>query len=411
MKFSIEPMQSFVKSNFMHDKKSNLEPILNHMTATKPFKMYNPSTHMDFQAVLDTSKKEIEERIVAFMQVEEEDRVVEEFYQDIKGHVLAGGKRLRPITMIQTYEGFKEKDPRIVTASLSCEFVHSASLILDDAMDEDIVRHGKKTLNAMYAQKVLNSMNFSFEKYSKGESWIQKEGFSDILNVQRTLSRYSYAMTSLASNLLYSLSVKCLNEAGFDHVPTLKALKLHQDMYRQLNEGQFLDILMEKKECTEEEYLSMVDKKSGLLFAFPMRIAALLAGHDEPRLDAYSFPMARGFQIHDDILGVFGGTETGKPSDSDIKEGKRTLLVIKALESGTKEQKDILRAVLGKADASPEEVDTVRSIFEETSLDYCRRKAKSFSEQAKKSLETVALKQEQKEFLRSLADFVIERKY
>lgn len=367
---------------------------------------------MDFQIELDTLKKEIEERITAFIRGERENPVLRDFYQDIKAHVLAGGKRLRPIAMIQTYAGFTEKDSRIVTASLSCEFVHSASLILDDAMDEDIVRHGRKTFNALYADKIFSTMSFSFENYVKGESWIQKEGLFDLLKVQRALSRYSYAMSSLASNLLYSLSVKCLTTAGFEHDVMLKALELHQDMYRQLNEGQLLDVLMEKKECTEEEYLTMIDKKSGLLFAFPMRIAAVLARKEEPGLDAYSFSMARGFQIHDDILGTFGSEETGKPSDSDIKKGKRTLLVIKALEWGTEEQREVLNTVLGKADATPDEVDTVRRILEETkALDYCIEKEKTFSEHAKKVLEKTGLKKESKEFLENLADFVIERRY
>jgi geranylgeranyl diphosphate synthase type I len=374
--------------------------------------MFTPSIHMDFQSTLDTLKAEVEERINQFIQTEAETPVLQEFYQDIKKHVLAGGKRLRPIAMIQTYSGFKEKDSRIITASLSCEFVHSASLILDDAMDEDIVRHGEKTFNAIYADKIFRSMGFSFEKYLKGESWIKKEGLLDLFYTQRSLSRYSYTMSSLASNILYFMSVKCLTESGFDYNLILRALTFHHEMYRQLNEGQLLDVLMEKKQVREEEYIAMVDKKSGLLFAFPIRIAALLAGHDEPRLDSYSFPMARGFQIHDDILGTFGGTETGKPSDSDIKEGKRTLLVIKALEAGTEEQKEMLRATLGKADASHEEVDTVRHIFKETkALDYCRKKEKAFSEQAKKALESIPMKGEQKAFLGSLADFVIEREY
>lgn len=374
--------------------------------------MVNLSIRMDFQAELNALKGEVEERIHEFMQLKKENAVLTEFFQDIKWHVLAGGKRLRPITMIQTYSSLKEKEPRIVTASLSCEFVHSASLILDDAMDEDIVRHGKKTFNAIYADKIFKSMNFSFGKYSRGESWIKKEGLFDLLDVQRALSRYSYAMSSLASNLLYSLSVKCLAESGFDQILTLKAINLHHEMYRQLNEGQLLDIFMEKRECTEEEYLDMVDRKSGLLFSFPMRIAALLAGHDEFRPEAYALSMARGFQIHDDILGTFGGTETGKPSDSDIKKGKRTLLVIKALERAKEEQKEILRTTLGKSDATSEEVESVRHIFEETgALDYCRRKEVAFSEQAKKALELVHMKEEQKEFLRYLADFVIERTY
>lgn len=367
---------------------------------------------MDCHAEFNALRAEIEERISQFMQTEGENPVIRGFYRDIKENVLAGGKRLRPIAMVQTYAGYKEKDPQILTASLSCEFVHSASLVLDDAMDEDVVRHGKKTFNAIYADRIFSSMKFSFNKYSRGESWIQKEGLFDLLHVQRSLSRYSYAMASLASNLLYFLSAKCLAAAGFDREVTLKALELHHEMYRQLNEGQLLDIFMEKKECTEKEYVSMVDKKTGLLFAFPIQIAALLAGHDEPRLDDYSFPLARGFQIHDDILGTFGGRETGKPSDSDIKKGKRTLLVIKALESATEEQKDILNTTLGKADATPDEIEIVRHILEDTgALDYCLRREKAYSEDAKKALEPIPLKPERKEFLRFLADFVIERKY
>ncbi|MBU7045679.1 MAG: polyprenyl synthetase family protein [Theionarchaea archaeon] len=367
---------------------------------------------MDFPGELDALKREVEERIEEFMYIERENPVLKNFYHDIKKHVLSGGKRLRPIAMIQTYAGLAGKDSRIVTASLFCEFVHSASLILDDAMDEDIVRHGRKTFNALYADKIFNTMNFSFEPYTRGESWIQKEGLFDLLKVQRALSRYSYVMSSLASNLLYSLSVKCLTTAGFDQFLTMKALELHQEMYRQLNEGQLLDIFMEKRTCTEEEYLTMIDKKSGLLFAFPVRIAALLAGYESSTLDEYSFCMARGFQIHDDLLGTFGGVETGKPSDSDIKGGKRTLLVVKALEFGTADQRETLNTVLGKKDATPEEVDSIRRIFDETkALHYCREKEKLFSEQAKKALESVELKEENKEFLKYLADFVIERKY
>jgi geranylgeranyl diphosphate synthase type I len=367
---------------------------------------------MDFHSQLSTLKNEVEGEIASFLDTRKDSPVLKGIHEDIRGQVLRGGKRLRPIAMIQAYAGFREKDQSILTASLSCEFVHSASLILDDAMDEDILRHGKKTFNAIYADKIFDSMNFSFQKYGKGSSWIQKEGLFDLLYVQRALSRYSYAMSSLASNLLYSLSVKCLSEAGFDTQLTLKALSLHNEMFRQLNEGQLLDMFMEKRQCTEQDYLTMIDKKSGLLFAFPMRIASILAGHDTPALDQYSFPMARGFQIHDDILGTFGGEKTGKPSDSDIKKGKRTLLVIRALKEATEEQKEMMEATLGKADATEEDVDSVRTLLRETkALEYCQEKARSFTEQAKEALETIPLKEEQKMFLEDLADFVVEREF
>lgn len=367
---------------------------------------------MDFETELEALRTEIEERISEFLHFKGENSILEEFYQDIKAYMLAGGKRLRPISMIQTYSGFTPKDERIVTASLSSEFLHAGSLVLDDAMDEDIIRHGKKTLNATYADKIFETMKFSFEKYARGESWIEKGGLFDLLHVQRSLSRYSYALSSLASNLLFSLSVKCLKESGFDSTVILKALHLHMEMYQQLNEGQLLDILMEKREPSEAEYLSMIDKKSGLLFAYPVRIAAVLAGHEEPMLDNYSFPMTRGFQIHDDILGTFGGEETGKPTDSDIKKGKRTLLVIKAMEMASEEQKELLKATLGRAEATPEEIDMIRTIFKETgALDYCLQKETNFSEKAKTALKSIPMKEPQKKFLGELANFVIERTY
>lgn len=368
--------------------------------------MLDPSVCMDFQKTLEPFKAQVEDRLYEFI-TEEEKPVFKQFYRDIKDYVLLGGKRLRPIMMIQMYAGIAEKDSSIITASLSCELVHAASLILDDAMDEDTKRHGEKTFNALYADNLFTSMNFP-EKYSKGENWIGKKALFDLLNTQRALFRYSYAMSSLASNVLYSLSQKSLVEAGFDTKTTFKALCLHNRMYRQLNEGQLLDIALEKRTCTESEYTMMIDKKSGLLFAHALNIGALLAGYTEDT-DSYSRPMARAFQIRDDILGTFG-EKTGKPSDSDIKKGKKTLLAITAVERGSEKQQNALHAILGKADATPDEVDYVRYIFEDTkSVEYCRKKGEYYAEEAKKAVKNIPLKKEQKEFFIKLADFVIER--
>jgi geranylgeranyl diphosphate synthase type I len=364
---------------------------------------------MDFHTTLELLKAEVEDRLLEFVTGEENNPVFKEFYHHIKTHVLTGGKRLRPITMIQTYTGIAEKDARITTASLSCELVHAASLILDDAMDEDTVRHGKKTFNAFYADDLFKSMN-CFEQYTRGESWIGKNALFDLLHIQRTLFRYSYAMSSLASNVLYSLSVKSLVEAGFDTAKTFKALCLHNRMYRQLNEGQLLDMALEKRKCTEPEYETMIDRKSGLLFAYALNIGALLAGYTGD-MGIYARPMARAFQIRDDILGTFG-EKTGKPADSDIKKGKKTLLVITAVERGSKQQQNTLSTILGKADATPDEVDIVRSIITDTkSLEYCLKKGEYYAEQAKKALNNIPLKEEQKEFFKNLADFVIEREF
>ncbi|MFQ6087903.1 MAG: polyprenyl synthetase family protein, partial [Candidatus Methanofastidiosia archaeon] len=312
---------------------------------------------MDFSDELSELKEEIEAEILKFMdevfedmQIEELPRVhfkiLKDFYSDIKDHLLFGGKRLRPACMVMAFCGFSEKNDLILRASLSCEFVHSASLILDDAMDEDVLRHGRETFNAIYAHKFLESLNFDMEKYRKGESWISKESLLEISNLQRSISRYSYALSSLASNLMFSMSERALTESGFEKGKILRALRLHREMYKMLNEGQLLDVFMESKSPTEKEYLSMIDKKTGLLYAYPIKIGGMLADYpDFERLDKYSFAMARAFQIHDDILGSFGREEeTGKPADSDIRGGKRTLLVIEALERANSSQKELLKS-------------------------------------------------------------------
>lgn len=103
-----------------------------------------------------------------------ENIILKDFYKDIV-RVMGAGKRLRPLSMIFAFNGIKnEVNDDIIKASVSCELVHNASLILDDAMDEDVVRHGKKTFNTIYADKFLKSVGFNFNAYKSGQSWIKK---------------------------------------------------------------------------------------------------------------------------------------------------------------------------------------------------------------------------------------------
>jgi len=368
---------------------------------------------MTFSSHYSSLISQIEDEITQFLDQKSEQNtnpILDEFYHLVRNNVMAGGKRLRPLTMIMAYRCY-EDDDRIIPPSISPELVHASSLILDDAMDEDVMRHGEPTFNAIYADKFLETMDFDLDHYEKGRNWVQRDSLKKLFFAQRAISRYSYALSVLGSNVMYAMSLEALTRGTFDERSTLKALDLHRRMYQKLNEGQLLDILYESRHANEDEYLAMVFKKTGILFVYPLRIGLTFAGaEDDKLLDAYGSSMAKAFQIHDDILGTFGSeTVTGKPSYSDIIEGKRTLLVIKAMENANDHQHKHLENILGYEHASREEVEEVRNIFIDTgAYDYCMDLARAYVRESKDMLPT-DISSEAHGFFDTLADFVISR--
>jgi geranylgeranyl diphosphate synthase type I len=150
--------------------------------------------------------------------------------------------------------------------------------------------------------------------------------------------------------------------------------------------------------------------------AGPLQLGAILAGASEEDLKAlndYGIPLGKAFQIQDDILGLFGSEEKfGKPTDSDLKEGKRTLLILKALEKCSPEEKEKIEGALGNQELSAEAAEEVRAIIKATgSLDYSRKLAGELIEQAKQSISQSNFKAEAKEFLLGIADYMLKRDY
>ncbi len=146
----------------------------------------------------------------------------------------------------------------------------------------------------------------------------------------------------------------------------------------------------------------------------PMHLGAVLACASDAmlaQLSAYALPLGLAFQLQDDLLGVFGSErETGKSADADLKEGKRTLLVLKALEWGDDGQRAALEAVLGNGRASAEQVAAARQAIAATGAQaYCRQRAADLAGEAVRALEQLPIAAEQAAFLRGLVDYVIER--
>ncbi|MBR9707277.1 MAG: polyprenyl synthetase family protein, partial [Candidatus Diapherotrites archaeon] len=125
----------------------------------------------------------------------------------------------------------------------------------------------------------------------------------------------------------------------------------------------------------------------------------------------YAIPVGTGFQLQDDMLGLYGDEKKlGKPVGSDVIEGKRNLLILKALELGSETDKAIINKYLGKKDLTEEELEAVRSVVKSTgSFDFVKKEAYALVDKGVAALEGSDLQPEAKEFLRGIALYMVKR--
>lgn len=239
--------------------------------------------------------------------------------------VLAGGKRLRPMLMQETYRLFGGQGREIEPYMAAIEMIHTYSLVHDDlpAMDNDEYRRGRKTTHVVYGEAMAilagdGLLNFAFETALK-----------------------SFRMEGNANLKAEALSV----------------LAAKAGIYGMIG-GQTADIEAENpdRQVTEEQLLFIHAHKTSALIEASMLVGAILAGATKEELDkvqkaAYEIGIA--FQIQDDILDVTGTMENlGKPIGSDEKNHKTTYVTLKGLEEAGKEQKEL----------SAHAVDTIQSL-------------------------------------------------
>lgn len=319
-----------------------------------------------------------------------------EYYSNIKEFIMRGGKRLRPVSLVNAYFGVGGKNRGdIYKASIAVELLHNATLIHDDLIDHDETRRGKETFHVKYR----NWYNEHF-KGGRGED-------------------FGMTMAILGGNTVYNLGVEALLESGFSAELVCKAVDRYQRVFEEIIEGVMYEMILSFKDHVKlDEYMKMIKMKTAALLEASVEIGAILGGGSEEQIQSlkeYSVLVGQAFQIQDDILGTFGKEEeTGKPTDGDIKEGKKTALVVYALESAGPKELSVLRSVLGKRSATSKEVESVRKIFLETgALEKAREKAIKLKEEAKEKIKNMKppLTREAEAYFLKLADFVVERIY
>ena len=176
--------------------------------------------------------------------------------------------------------------------------------------------------------------------------------------------------------------------------------------------------MVNRKNLQMKEYIEMVSLKTGALLEKSILIGANYAGMGNeynPILSTLGINMGIIFQIIDDILGTFGDEKvTGKPTDGDIREGKRTCLLIEAINSLDVKKRDNLVNLISKSKISDENVEEVRDLFMEADvINSCKKLATKYYQEAEDALEKLkpVINNSEIEFFENLLKFVLERKF
>lgn len=316
----------------------------------------------------------------------------------IKEHDLRPAKRLRGSFVYYGYRLFRnDNETEITKAGMSIELIHTALLMHDDFMDQDDTRRGLPTTHEFY-RKYHQKNNFRFDSIHYGESMAVTVGDTALMFGFETLGK---------SDFPNNRKIEAMNR-------TLRGI---------LNTayGQAYDVTLESiGKGTEKDIVDIHRGKTSIYtYENPLHIGAILAGATKSDLEIltkYAIPGGIAFQIQDDILGLFGDTKkTGKPAHSDLRQGKMTLLIIKALEFASKKQEKRLREIWGKRDLTENEANEARKIVIDTgSLDYSKRAGIKWAKEAQKAVPDMIKRKWNKDaidYLDGIAQYMVERDF
>jgi len=352
---------------------------------------------LTYKKTADDLKGRIERELERFMKEETDlsldDPLVRDIMDALTEYTLREAKRVRAILAVIGYQAVGGRDlEKAVRASISLELVQSMLLIHDDIIDSSPERRGGPSFHAYYA-KLHRSAGYG--------------GIPD---------RFGTNMAIIGGDLAESLAEKALLSAGFPPERTISALVRQTEMVRDTGFGQVLDLYSESLPEWTEEMVAKVQefKTARYTLEGPLLIGASLHGASDSQMKAlsdYAIPVGIAFQIIDDILGFYGDPKRGGKKDrADIIEGKRTLLIMKALELCSSTDRIRIRSALGNKRLTIREAEAVREIVRRSgSEEYSRKMAEELSDRGIAALEGSDLRKEQVKFLREFAKYLLGR--
>lgn len=325
--------------------------------ATKP--------HECLAAALDADMTAVNALIRERMASEHAPRIPE-----VSAHLVdAGGKRLRPMLTLASARMCGYDGPFHIHLAATVEFIHTATLLHDDVVDESSQRRGRPTANLLWDNK----------------------------------------SSVLVGDYLFARSFQLMVETG-----NLRVLDILSNASATIAEGEVLQLTAASDLGTDEDiYLKVVRGKTAALFSAAMEVGGVIAGQSDDvvkALFAYGDALGISFQIVDDLLDYRGNTQAiGKNVGDDFRERKLTLPVIKAIAKANTTERDFWHRTIAKGDQHDGDLEeALRLMDSHGTLDATRADAVSWADKAKASLSVIE-QSELKDMLLDLADYVVAR--
>jgi len=288
----------------------------------------------------------------------------------LAGHIIAaGGKRLRPMLTLASAALCEYDGDRHLSLAAAVEFIHTATLLHDDVVDESALRRGRETANELWGNKA----------------------------------------SVLVGDFLFSRAFQLMVGDG-----SLRVLEILSSASAVIAEGEVMQLMTANNtDTTEAEYLSVISSKTAVLFAAACQVSAVVAGRpaaEESALEAYGRNFGIAFQLVDDILDYSAEQlALGKTIGDDFREGKMTLPVVLAYERADARERSFLRRCL--EDLEQDERDLERAIdlmVKYDALSDAKARARHYGQVAKAAME-VFPENPAKAALIEVVEFCIER--
>lgn len=283
--------------------------------------------------------------------------------------VNSGGKRLRPALVLLSAGAFEYRGAQHHALAAVVEFIHTATLLHDDVVDESELRRGHSTANA----------------------------------------RFGNAASVLVGDFLYSRAFQMMVD-----IDSMRVMRVLADATNIIAEGEVLQLMnCHDPDVDEQSYLQVIRYKTAKLFEAAMQLGAILGGapaDTERAAASYGMHVGTAFQLIDDVLDYSGDhAATGKNIGDDLAEGKPTLPLIYAMRHGAPQQSALVRNAIaqGGRDDLPAVVTAVR---ETGALDYARTQAQAEAHAASAALAAFP-NSNYRDYLLQLADFAVNREY
>lgn len=348
----------------------------------------------DYRALMNDMKLRIDDELSSFFNAkleEANDPLTTKIIEMIRDFTMNGGKRVRPLLIVMGHDLFKKSDERVIKASISIELTQSYLLIHDDIMDQSDVRRGKPSFHIEAENRILKGVPGS--------------------------KRIAENLAIVAGDLAESYSHEILFDSGLGKKEVLSASDELAKIVETTGYGQLLDIYSSiSKDFAQEDLMRLhLWKTAKYTIEGPLLMGAKLSGKYEnlESLSYFGLLLGVAFQLHDDVLGLFGDEKvTGKSIKNDVNEGKKTLLILKAIENSRDEDAEFIKRCLSSGDVSDEDFEALRKIVKESgSYDYSLEIMKKITEKSKEYLRSIEGDEEVKEFLLWFSDFIISRQH